>query len=138
MDTFELRIIAINKVFYEGQSKQLILPATDGLMGIMAHHEDAVIAVKVGEIHIQTSEDKWISAITGAGHIQVADNKAIMIVDTVERPEEIDERRAMEAKERAEEELRQKQSIYEYYMSKANLARAMERLKVKKKYTSGL
>lgn len=138
MDTFELKIIAINKVFYEGQSKQLILPATDGLMGIMAHHEDAVIAVNVGEMNIQTAEDEWITAITGAGHIQVANNKVIMIVDTVERPEEIDELRAIEAKERAEEQLRQEQSIYEYYMSKANLARAMERLRVKKKYTSGL
>lgn len=138
MDTFELKIIAINKIFYEGQSKQLILPATDGLRGIMAHHEDAVIAINVGEMHIQTAQDEWITAITGAGHIQVSDNKAVMIVDTVERPEEIDERRAMEAKERAEEQLRQDQSIYEYYMSKANLARAMERLRVKKKYTSGL
>lgn len=138
MDTFELKIIAINKVFYEGQTKQLIIPAVDGLMGIMAHHEAAVIAVSMGEMHIQTAEDEQIIAITGAGHIQVADNKVIMIVDTVERPEEIDEIRAMEAKERAEEQLRQEQSIYEYYMSKANLARAMERLRVKKKYTSGL
>lgn len=135
MDTFQLKIIAINKVFYEGRCKQLILPATDGLMGIMAYHENAVIAVNIGEMFILTYKDEWITAITGAGHVQVSDNKVIMIVDTVERPEEIDERRALEAKERAEEELRQKQSIYEYYMSKANLARAMERLKVKRKYT---
>ena len=135
MDTFMLKVIAINKVFYEGQSKQLIFPATDGSRGIMAHHEDAVIAVDVGEMHIQTAEDEWITAITGAGHIQVADNKVIMIVDTVERPEEIDELRALEAKERAEEQLRQEQSIYEYYMSKANLARAMERLRIKRKYS---
>lgn len=136
MDAFELKIIAINKVFYEGQSKQLIFQASDGARGIMAHHEDAVIAVNVGELNIQTYEGEWITAITGAGHVQVAGNKVIMIVDTVERPEEIDEQRAIEAKNRAEEQLRQKQSIYEYYMSKANLARAMERLKIKKKYTS--
>lgn len=138
MGTFELKIIAINKVFYEGLSKQLILSSTDGSMGIMAHHEDAVIAVSIGELRIQTAEDKWIIAVTGAGHIQIAENKAVMLVDTVELPEEIDEQRALEAKERAEEQLRQDQSTYEYYMSKANLARAMERLKIKKKYTSGL
>jgi F-type H+-transporting ATPase subunit epsilon len=138
MDTFQLEIIAINKIFYEGQSKQLIFQASDGSRGIMAHHENAVIAVNVGELRIQTVEGEWITAITGAGHLQVSDNMVIMIVDTVERPEEIDERRALEAKERAVEQLRQKQSIYEYYMSKANLARAMERLKLKKKYTSGL
>ena len=42
-------------------------------------------------------------------------------------------RRAEEAKERAQEQLRQKQSIQEYYRSKASLARAMSRLKVGKK-----
>ncbi|MEL7647695.1 MAG: ATP synthase F1 subunit epsilon [Sedimentibacter sp.] len=138
MGTFELKIIAINKIFYEGQSKQLILPSTDGSMGILAHHENAVIAVSVGELRIETSEGKWIVAVTGAGHVQIDENKVVMIVDTVELPGEIDEQRALEAKERAEEQLRQKQSTYEYYMSKANLARAMERLKIKKKYDSGL
>ena len=45
------------------------------------------------------------------------------------QPEEIDVRRAEEAKQRAEERLRQKQSIHEYYHSRAALARAMARLK---------
>ena len=44
--------------------------------------------------------------------------------------EEIDIRRAQEAKERAEEQLRQKQSIQEYHMNQMALARAMTRLKV--------
>ena len=53
-------------------------------------------------------------------------NRATVIVDTCESPEDIDVRRAKEAKERAEERLRQKQSIQEYYRSKASLARAVE------------
>jgi len=52
-----------------------------------------------------------------------------VLVETAERPEEIDEVRAKEALERAEEQLRQKQSIREYYHSRASLARAMTRLK---------
>ena len=57
-------------------------------------------------------------------------NRATVIVDTCEYPEEIDLRRAQEAKERAEEQLRQKQSIQEYHMNQMALARAMTRLKV--------
>ena len=49
---------------------------------------------------------------------------------SVESPDEIDIRRAQEAKERAEEQLRQKQSIQEYHMNQMALARAMTRLKV--------
>ena len=37
--------------------------------------------------------------------------------------------RARQALERAQEQLRQKQSIREYYMSKASMARALSRLK---------
>ena len=68
--------------------------------------------------------------VTGTGFAQIINNRAMVIVDTCESPEEIDVRRAEEAKERAQEQLRQKQSIQEYYRSKASLARAMSRLKV--------
>ena len=71
--------------------------------------------------------------VTGTGFAQIINNRAMVIVDTCESPEEIDMRRAEEAKERAQEQLRQKQSIQEYYRSKASLARAMSRLKVGKK-----
>ena len=56
-------------------------------------------------------------------------NRVTLLVETAEHPEEIDIARAREAKERAEEQLRQKQSIQEYYHSRASLARAMTRLK---------
>ena len=55
--------------------------------------------------------------------------RVTLLVETAEHPEEIDIARAREAKERAEEQLRQKQSIQEYYHSRASLARAMTRLK---------
>jgi F-type H+-transporting ATPase subunit epsilon len=52
-----------------------------------------------------------------------------MLVDTAEHPEDIDRVRAEAALERAKEQLRQKQSIEEYHVSQASLARAMLRLK---------
>jgi F-type H+-transporting ATPase subunit epsilon len=51
-----------------------------------------------------------------------------VLVDTCETAEEIDVRRAEEAKERAEEQLRQRQSVGEYKMSQSALARALSRL----------
>ena len=61
--------------------------------------------------------------------------RVTILVDFAEKPEEIDERRAKEALERAQEAMRQKQSIQEYHMSQANMARAMARLAAKKHYT---
>ena len=63
------------------------------------------------------------------GFVEIVNNRVTLLVETAEHPEEIDIARAREAKERAEEQLRQKQSIQEYYHSRASLARAMTRLK---------
>ena len=91
-DMYNLRIIAADRVFYEGPCLSLIVPAFDGEKEVLAHHESMVIAVTDGEMRYNV-------------------------------------RRAEEAKERALEQLRQKQSIQEYYHSSASLARAMARLK---------
>ena len=58
----------------------------------------------------------------------------MVLVFSAERPEEIDWARAEAAKERAEERLRQKLSMRDYYNSKAALARALARLKAAKRH----
>ncbi len=130
MDTFGLKIIASDRVFYEGRCRKLILPAPDGEMGILANHENMVIAINVGDARMEVEEDSWVDVAVGAGFAEIVNNRVTVLVDTAERPEEIDVRRAKEAKERAEEQMRQKQSIQEYYRTQASLARAMNRLKV--------
>ena len=83
---------------------------------------------------ITDGQGRIISAFVGNGFLEFLDNTANLVCISAELPEEIDERRAQEAKERAEEELRLKHSQLEYYHSQANLARAMERLKVKNRH----
>ena len=114
MNTFSLKVIACDRVFFDGRCKQVILPLEDGQKAIQAHHENMAFAVEVGEIRIQEENGNWIYGVTGTGFAQIMTNRATVIVDTCESPEE---------------QLRQKQSIQEYYRSKASLARAMERLK---------
>ena len=126
MNTFLLNVTACDRVFFEGYCRQVILPLEDGEKGIQAHHENMVFAVNVGELRIQTEDGAWITGVVGSGFAQV-------LVDTAEHPDEIDVRRAKEAKERAKEQLRQEQSIREYHMSKASLARAMSRLRYSSK-----
>ena len=134
MNTFSLKVIATDKVFYDGKCVDLIVPALDGSREILAHHENMVIATKEGEVRCKTSEDSdWKVAVVGVGFVHIANNRVTMLVDTAERPEDIDAVRAQQAYERAVEQLRQKQSIYEYRMSKASLARAVSRLKEKKR-----
>lgn len=67
--------------------------------GIQAHHENMVFAVNVGELRIQTDDGAWITGVVGSGFAQVINNRVSVLVDTAEHPDEIDVRRAKEAKE---------------------------------------
>lgn len=135
MDTFNLKVVASDKIFYDGECVYLMVPASDGMKGIMAHHERVAIAITMGELTIKTPGGEEIVGVVGNGIAQVrASNQVTVLVDTIERPEEIDEIRAREAKERAEERLRQKQSRQEYYHTQAALSRAMYRLKATQNY----
>lgn len=135
MNTFSLRIIASDKLFYDGKCGIVVVPALDGEVAIMCHHEDMVIATKEGELRFKVEEDEeWRRVVVGIGFVHIANNRVTMLVDTAEKPEDIDAVRARQAYERAQEQLRQKQSIQEYHVSKASLARAMVRLKEAGKY----
>lgn len=126
---FTLEVIAADRVFYRGKCRCVILPALDGEKAVMAHHEEMILATQIGSMKYQTEDGEWHVAIVSDGFADVANNRCKVIVYSCERPEEIDIKRAKEAKERAEEQLRQKKSIIEYHVSSASLARAMARLK---------
>lgn len=128
-DFFDLKILAADKCFYEGKAYSVIIPAMDGGRQILAHHENIVFATQEGVVSIKAEEnDEWKRAVVGVGFVNVENNVVKMLVDTAEWPEDIDRVRAEKALERAKEQLRQDQSIQEYKISRASLARAMMRL----------
>ena len=131
--SFHLEIIASDRVFLEGGTEHLVITAIDGLIGIMAGHEPLVTALPTGELKYMVN-GKWQYAAISEGFIEVMPDHAIILADTCELPEEIDVKRAEEARARAEERLRQKQSIKEYYQTQAALNRAMNRLKLSQKH----
>ena len=127
--TFRLQVISINGTFYEGQASEIILPCIDGEYAILANHEELILAIYTGKMIIRDEIGDRIEGIVGNGSAQIANNRVIVIVDTCEKPEEIDRNRARRALERAEEEMRQNKSIREYYTAQAAMARALSRLK---------
>ena len=74
-------------------------------------------------------DGEWKEVVVGQGFAEIMPDYTILVVATADRLEDIDKVRAQRAKEHAEERMRQKKSIQEYYRSKATLARAMARLK---------
>ena len=131
-ETFGLEIYASNKLAYAGRAQKLIIPAVDGEQGFLAHHANVVATIIPGEMRFEDADGNTHVFAVSSGFVEMINNRAKLFCLTVERPEEIDIRRAEEARDRAEEQLRQKQSIVEYQRSQAALARAMTRLRVTK------
>ena len=90
MDTFGLKIIASDKVFYEGRCRKLTIPAPDGEMGLLPNHENMVIAITVGIARMEAEEDHQQEIALGQGFAEVVNNRVRLIVVTAERPEDID------------------------------------------------
>ena len=134
LPTFGLQVISVNGIFYDDRAQEIILPCEDGEQAVLAGHEEMILALSDGVIKIKTPKGEWIYGVVSLGSVQVANNRCIVIVNTVERPEDIDKRRAQEAYEFAMEHLVQKQSIKEFKKSQAGLARALTRLKAASKY----
>jgi F-type H+-transporting ATPase subunit epsilon len=135
MSVFELKIVACDRVFYQGDCEALVFPGYDGQMEIMANHAPMITMIEIGEMQYRISEESdWQTVIVSDGLIEVDHNQVNVIVYSAERPDEIDTFRAEAAMERAKEQMRQKQSIREYHVSRASLARAMARLKSAGKY----
>jgi len=127
--TFGLQVMSTNGIFYNDRASEIILPCIDGEYAILAEHEELVLAIYDGKMTIRDAIGDKIIAIVGRGSCQVANNRVIVLVDTCEKPEDIDRHRAQRALERAEEEMRQNKSIREYYTAQAAMARALSRLK---------
>ena len=129
LPTFQLQVLSINGVFFEGEARILTLPLEDGLMQILAHHEQIFVGIADGIMVIEDASGNTHEAVVSYGSCRFAGNACLVLADTIERPEDIDIERAKAALEIAKEHMRQSQSIREYHLSQLAMARALTRIK---------
>lgn len=131
MDTFQVHILAADQTFYEGPCLSLTIPASDGELGILAHHSPMIAAVKPGTLRYQVPGEEPRLAAISPGIVKVEKDDVLVLVDSAERPEDIDVVRAQREIDEAREALLQKRSRQEHQIAQATLARALNRLRVK-------
>ena len=130
MEPFQVHILAADKTFYEGPCVSLTIPTSDGELGIWAHHAAMIAAVQPGTLRYQLPEEEPRIAAISPGMVKVEKNVVLVLVDSIERPEEIDAVRARREADQAREIILQKKSRQEYQIAQGNLARALNRLRI--------
>lgn len=131
MSSFRVHILAASHTFFDGDCESLIVPTSEGQYGILAGHSNTISAIVPGKLTYRVPGGSPRYAAVSAGLVKIENGEVLVLVDTAERPEDIDALRAKEAADAAREALLQKQSIQEYHMAQTTLARAIARLRVK-------
>ena len=131
MAAFKLDILAADRNFFHGECESLQFPCTDGMRGVLPGHEAMICCLTAGELRFKVNGE-WQRAIVSDGFLEVMPDFVRIFADSVERPEEIDRKRAEAARERAEERLRQKLSTRQYVHTQMALKRAMARINATK------
>ena len=132
MKAFHLRVLAPERTFFDGACTSLTVPSIDGMYGLMAQHEDIVLAVVPGKLTLRDADGVEQIAAVSEGVLKMEHGEALVLVDTIERPEEIDLSRAERIAAESEALLHEKQSEKEHALLMARMARAMSRVHVKR------
>lgn len=134
MNVFHVSILAADSVFYEGPCESLIVPALEGQYGILANHSNMICAVLPGKLSYRIPGEPMRIASVSPGLVKIENNEVLVLVDSAERPEEIDENRARREADEAKEALLQKRSLQENRIAHMQLARAINRIRVKSSF----
>lgn len=134
----KLRIVTPEKTTYQAEDvSQLTLPTQQGEITILPNHIPLVSVLKAGEMIVKKDNEEISMALSG-GFVEIKENEIVVLADTAERADEIDEEKAEEARKRAEkllEEAKDKETV-DYVALAAKMEKELARLKVarKKKY----
>lgn len=128
MSDFNLKIYASDHTVYDGMSKYVNVPTSEGLYGILGNHRNTIMLIETGKLSFKNLEDEKTDVIVSRGLLKVENGQVLILVETAEKPEDIDINRALKAEESAKAQLKKKLSDRELSLIYAKLARSFSRV----------
>jgi len=136
MSELNLEIITPEKPIFRDQIDAVTIPGTQGSFQILKNHAPIISSFEIGVIKVRKSDLETYYATSG-GTVEVNKNNVLVLADSIEKVSDIDQDRAEQAKQRAEERLRKKhEENIDEARAKAALNRALNRLNAVKKYSA--
>jgi F-type H+-transporting ATPase subunit epsilon len=127
--TFRVDIVSAEGEIYSGEAAMVFAPAIMGDLGIAPRHAPLLTTLRPGEVRVQTpAGDEQFFYVSG-GALEVQPHLVTVLADTALRAKDLDEAAALQAKQRAEEALRDRGDKIEMAEAQAELARAIAQIK---------
>lgn len=125
----QLEVITPERRVIQDEVDMVIVPASEGLVGILPHHAPLFTSLGSGEMRVKKGTLEYSFTVFG-GFMDVREGRVTVLTDLAEHAEEIDERRAQEAREQAQQILEAPPSAADEARARAALQRALVRLRV--------
>ncbi|MDE7207306.1 MAG: ATP synthase F1 subunit epsilon [Lachnospiraceae bacterium] len=126
-DKFKLTIVTPDREFFNEEAEMVEFNTTEGEIGVYAGHAPLTVIVKPGILTITQGETVRNAALH-AGFVQILPEEITILAEIIEWPQEIDAKRAEEAKQRAEGRIAERNANIDLDRAQAALMRAIARI----------
>lgn len=126
--TMHVNIVSAEKELFSDTAEVVVAPASQGEVGIYPRHTQMLTTLKPGEVRITRQGGEEESIYVSGGILEVQPHVVTILSDTAVRAADLDEAAAMQAKERAEQALKDKTGDMEEAEAMAQLAEAVAQL----------
>ena len=134
MKQLKVEIVTPSKIAFEGNVKSVTIPGTKGNFQVLFNHAPLMSSFEVGFIKIEDESEGQTNYATSGGTVEVLNNKVIVLAESFESNEDIDIKRAEEARDRAKKRIKKESGESDVDLARAEFAlkRAINRIKLKK------
>lgn len=126
--TVHVDVVSAEKSIFSGVAEFVALPGESGELGILPGHMPLITRIKPGTVRIKLPYDKEELIFVAGGLLEVQPGLVTVLADTAIRGADIDQAKALEAKQRAEEALANRTGELEYARAQAELSEAIAQL----------
>ena len=129
MVTMRLEIVTAEREVYSDDVEAVNAPGSEGDLGILPHHAPLMTSLQPGELMIRKEGRDEYMVVSG-GFLEVMGNRVTILADACERSDEIDEQRAQEAMQRAQERIANRTADLDLEQAAMAFRRAETRLRI--------
>ena len=133
VNSFNVEIYTPTGKYFSGDVSYLTVTSSVAVLGILPEHAPLITTLEICQLTIKINSKEFNYAIGGGVMHIKKDHSVVLLLDSIERSDEIDLERAKEAQKRAEERLKRNDEEIDIKRAQIALAKALNRISVYKK-----
>jgi F-type H+-transporting ATPase subunit epsilon len=135
--TIRLEIVSAEQELFAGDCEMVFAPGVMGELGILPRHSPLVTRLRPGEVRARLPGGDEQSFYVSGGILEIQPHVVTILSDTGVRADDLDEAAALEAKDRAERMLADRQADIDEARARAELAQAAAQLRAIQRLRKG-